>query len=283
MAKKYQHWHYQIDDDNICWLSIDKADSGTNVLSDDIMVELDRLIDEIQTAVPKGLVIDSAKKSGFIAGADVKGFTHFKDEAEALATIQRAHGIFNRLEALPFPTIALIHGFCLGGGMELALACRYRIADNDPKTRLGLPEVKLGIHPGFGGTVRCLKLIGAPSAMDIMLSGRAVSARAAQKMGLVNYAVPYRHLKNAARGVLAKPPKVKKLPLWVQLLNHKQVRPWLAKYLEKKVAKRATATFNKKTPDKPRFVTGAIGPTNRTASLSPNVSIISPPSMSADT
>ena len=100
------------------------------------------------------MVIRSGKSSGFIAGADIREFTAITDESAALALIRRGQEILGRIEALRFPTIALINGFCLGGGLELALACRYRVASDDPATRLGLPEVKLGIHPGFGGTVR---------------------------------------------------------------------------------------------------------------------------------
>ncbi|HID48639.1 MAG TPA: crotonase, partial [Chromatiales bacterium] len=145
-----------------------------------------------------------------------------------------------RLESLPCPTVAVLTGFTLGGGLELALACNYRVADNDPATRLGLPEVKLGIHPGFGGTVRCLERIGVLKGMDMMLSGRALSARAAKKIGLVDYAVPRRHLLNAARACVKKPPAQKGPPVWNTLLNHKQVRPWLAKLFSRKVAERAS-------------------------------------------
>lgn len=239
MTHKFKHWHYSLDADRVAWLSLDKADSNTNTLSEEVLQEFDKLLDKAQHELPAGLVIESAKASGFIAGADVKEFTRLSNEAEALTLIRNAHVIFNRLSSLPFPTIALIHGYCLGGGLELALACRYRVADDDPKTRLGLPEVKLGIHPGFGGSLRSLQLIGAPAAMDIMLSGRTLSARAAKKIGLIDFAVPQRHLRNSVNEIIKSPPKIRKLPVWVKLLNHKQVRPWLAKYLEKKVARKA--------------------------------------------
>ena len=239
MTNKYKHWHYKLDTDNVAWLTLDKANTSTNTLDAEVLQELEKLLDVAQHAMPVGMVIESGKSSGFIAGADIKEFTTLTTEADALLLIRNAHAIFNRLSSLPFATIALIHGFCLGGGLELALACRYRVAVNDPKTRLGLPEVKLGIHPGFGGSVRSLQLIGTPAAMDLMLSGRTISAKAAKKIGLINFAVPHRHLKNSVTGILNSPPKIKKLPLWVQLLNHKRIRPWLAKYLEKKVAKRA--------------------------------------------
>lgn len=239
MTNKYKHWHYILDVDNVSWLTLDKTNTSTNTLDTEVLQEFERLLDDAQHDMPVGMVIQSGKTSGFIAGADVKEFTTLTTEAEALHLIRNAHAIFNRLSSLPFPTIALIHGYCLGGGLELALACRYRVAVDDPKTRLGLPEVKLGIHPGFGGSLRSLQLLGAPVAMDLMLSGRTLSAKAARKTGLINFAVPHRHLRNSVTGIIKSPPKLKKLPLWVQILNHKQIRPWLAKYLEKKVAKRA--------------------------------------------
>jgi len=239
MSQDYQHWKIETDPTGIVWLHLDKADGTTNVLSAAILGEFSNILDELEQNVPRAVVILSDKESGFIAGADVKEFTSFENEEAALLAIRRGHDIFNRLESLRCPTIALIHGFCLGGGMELALACRYRVADNDPKTRLGLPEVRLGIHPGFGGTLRSIRLLGVLSAMDMMLTGRSLSARAAQKIGLVNYAVPKRHLLNAARGIVTQPPKTTDLPLWKRLASHKQIRPLLAKLFYKKVAAKA--------------------------------------------
>ncbi len=239
MSQDYQHWKIETDPTGIVWLHLDKADSATNVLSAAILSEFSDILEALEKNVPRAVVIMSDKASGFIAGADVKEFTSFENEEAALQAIHRGHAIFNRLESLSCPTIALIHGYCLGGGMELALACRYRVADNDPKTRLGLPEVRLGIHPGFGGTLRSIRLLGVLSAMDMMLTGRSLSARAAQKLGLVNYAVPRRHLLNAARGIIKQPPKPTELPLWKRLASHKQIRPLLAKLFYKKVAAKA--------------------------------------------
>ena len=239
MAGTRQHWKIHSDADNTCWLHLDKADAGTNVLSAQILSEFGEILAELEKTPPRALVILSDKDNGFIAGADVREFTGFANEEAALKAIRNAHAIFNRLESLPCPTIALIHGFCLGGGMELALACRYRVADDDPRTRLGLPEVRLGIHPGFGGTLRAIRKLGVLSAMDMMLSGRTLSARAAKKIGLIDYAVPKRHLTNAARGIIARPPVTKALPLWKRLASYKTVRPWLARVFYKKVAARA--------------------------------------------
>jgi len=239
MSNEYKHWQVKRDENDIAWLHINKADSKTNVLSAELLTEFDRILDNLTTTPPKGVAILSDKESGFIAGADVNEFTQFKNENEALIAIQRGHTIFNKLEQLPCPTVALIHGFCLGGGMELALACKYRVADDDPKTKLGLPEVKLGIHPGFGGSVRSIKVMGAPAALNFMLSGRNMSARIAKRQGLINYATPRRHFVNAAITIINKPPKIKPLPVWVRMASFKYVRPLLAKIITRKVAKRA--------------------------------------------
>jgi 3-hydroxyacyl-CoA dehydrogenase/enoyl-CoA hydratase/3-hydroxybutyryl-CoA epimerase len=239
MSQTYQHWKIDTDPTGIAWLHLNKADSTTNVLSAAILNEFSDILDELERKLPRAVVILSDKENGFIAGADVKEFTQFDNEDTALQAIRRAHTIFNRLETLSCPTIALIHGFCLGGGMELALACRYRVADNDPKTKLGLPEVRLGIHPGFGGTLRAIRQVGVLAAMDMMLTGRNLSARAAQKIGLVHYAVPKRHLRNAARGIVKQAPAPFVLPLWKRLASHKHIRPQLAKLFYKKVAAKA--------------------------------------------
>ncbi len=239
MTTTYQHWKVETDNTGICWLHLDKAESSANVLSADILNELDNIVTTLTGSPPKGVVILSDKASGFIAGADVKEFTAFADEASALTAIRRAHRIFNAIEALPCPTVAMINGYCLGGGMELALACRYRVADDSPKTRLGLPEVRLGIHPGFGGTVRSIRAIGILAAMDLMLTGRTVDARAAKRLGLISYSVPARHLRTAALNLITSPPAQKSLKWWLNLLNRKPIRPWVGNMLRKKVADRA--------------------------------------------
>ncbi len=164
MTNTIKHYHWRVDknEEKIIWLYLDKVDSGTNVLSTDVLEELDLLLKNLSTEKLQGLVILSAKPNGFIAGADVKEFTRLKDSAQAQTLIRFGQSVFDRIENMPFPTVSLIHGFCLGGGLELALACRYRVAEDHHRTRLGLPEVKLGIHPGFGGTVRlpCRGLLG---------------------------------------------------------------------------------------------------------------------------
>lgn len=232
-----QHWRIEHDADGIAWLHFNKADASTNVLSSATLAELDTHISLLYEQRPRGLVILSDKPNGFIAGADVKEFTTLTDSAAAATLIERGQAVLDRLAKLPFPTLALMHGFCLGGGLELALACRYRIAEDD--ARLGLPEVRLGIHPGFGGSVRLPPLVGAPAAMDLMLSGRTLRARAAVRMGLVDFAVPQRHLQRAARSMIFDTPTPKRAQGWKAWTNHPWIRPLLAKLFRHQVAKRA--------------------------------------------
>lgn len=234
----YEHWHLEEDGGGIAWLTFDKAGSNANSLSRPVLEELDQLLDALAAAPPRALVIRSGKAGGFIAGADVHEFTTISDEATALALIQRGQGILSKLAALPLPTIALIHGFCLGGGLELALACRYRVASDDPSTRLGLPEVQLGIHPGFGGTVRLTTLVGGLTGMELMLTGRTLAAKAALKIGLVDYALPRRHLENAARALVAAPPRRPPLP-WQERFAALLPKALLAGWLRRSVAQKA--------------------------------------------
>jgi len=236
--KKYKNWKVKSDEDKIAWLHLDVPNSSANILNEQVIIELGEIVSGLSSNTPKGVVILSDKESGFIAGADINEFTTFDSEQAALVNIQRAHSIFNAIEKLPCPTLALIHGFCLGGGMELALACQYRIAEED-SSRLGLPEVKLGIHPGFGGTVRSIERMGSFSALDFILTGRNLKARQAKKAGLINYAVPRRHLLKAAKETILKTPKIKSLPWWEKIINHRIVRPYIAKIMIKKVSSKA--------------------------------------------
>lgn len=237
-TKKYKNWKIVNDEDGIAWLHLDVPKNSANILNESVIVELDTIVTTLMENEPTGVVILSDKDSGFIAGADINEFTTFESEEAALVNIQRAHAIFNNIESLKCPTLALIHGFCLGGGMELSLACRYRIAEED-SSRLGLPEVKLGIHPGFGGTVRSIERMGSFAALDLMLTGRNLKARQAKRAGLINFAVPKRHLITAARKTILKPPKKVKLPWYESIINHSLVRPFIAKMLIKKVSARA--------------------------------------------
>jgi len=235
----FRHWRIHYDAEKICWLTLDRAESNANSLSHDVLEELNFLMNEVITLGPRAMVIRSGKPGGFVAGADVHEFTTITDESSALVLIRRGQEILSRIEALNFPTIALIHGFCLGGGLELALACRYRVASDDPATRLGLPEVQLGIHPGFGGTVRLTRLVGPLTALELMLTGKTLAAKAAVKIGLVNYAIPERHLEYAARAIAAAPLPVRKLPLKERLAELPVAKKLVATYLRRTVSKKA--------------------------------------------
>ena len=239
LNKQLKNWHLETDEDEIVWLHFDKANSGANVFSSDVFEEFFLILDHLAELNPKGLIILSDKESGFIAGANIEEFTQLESKEDALALIRVGQSAFDKLEALSFPSLSLINGFCLGGGMEMALACDYRIALDDPKTRLGLPEVLLGIHPGWGGTMRMPRLIGAPAAMDLMLSGRTVNARAAKKMGIVDKITAQRHLKRAAKMLILRRPEKTQAGKLVSFASSAVARPLLAKYLRKQVAKRA--------------------------------------------
>ena len=240
MAENYRHWKLETDHDNIVWLSFDKKGASANVLSADVMAELDRIFDELRAKNPRGLIIRSAKDSGFIAGADVEEFTRIKDADEAMRLVKRGWDLYNKLEALPFPTLALVDGFCMGGGVELALACRYRVAVDQPGTRFALPEVMLGILPGWGGVKRLPRLVGPTAALDMLLTGRAVDARRAKRLGLVDEAVPPRIQDNAARMIVLEAPRPRRLPLFQRLLNSGLMRPLVVHLARKQLASRAS-------------------------------------------
>jgi len=240
MVDSYQHWKLETDRDNIVWLSFDKKDASANVLSADAMAELDRIFDELRAKNPRGLIIRSAKDSGFIAGADVEEFTRIKDADEAMRLVKRGWDLYNKLAALPFPTLALVNGFCMGGGVELALACRYRVAVDQPGTRFALPEVMLGILPGWGGVKRLPRLVGPTAALDMLLTGRAVDARRAKRLGLVDEAVPPRIQDNAARVIVLEAPRPRTLPLFQRLMNSGLMRPLVVHLARRELASRAS-------------------------------------------
>src|SRR4030067_35964 len=201
---------------NIATLTLDVEGANANVLSHGVLVELDQLLTALAEKSLAGVILRSAKSS-FIVGADVTEFRNIGDSARAADLARGGQHIFTRLAKLPFPTVAVIHGHCLGGALELALACTYRVAREDEGTRLGLPEVKLGIHPGFGGTVRLPPLVGDMTALDLMLTGRTGAARAAKHMGRADETVPERYLLRAAHLLLAKRPKPRRATWWRRL------------------------------------------------------------------
>lgn len=230
MTGQYTHWTLDIDQQSIAWLTLDRQDSAINSLNEAVLREFANILNVIEQSTQiKAMIIQSGKKTGFIAGADINQFKALKNEEEAVALIKKGQDIFTKLENISVPSIALISGFCLGGGLELALACTYRIAEDSPKTRIGLPEVKIGIHPGWGGSVRLPKLIGAIDAMDVILTGKMLTAKKAKKLGIINEAVPKRLFKQAAISYALNPPQPKKTSALIKLQHAPWMRPVLGK------------------------------------------------------
>jgi 3-hydroxyacyl-CoA dehydrogenase/enoyl-CoA hydratase/3-hydroxybutyryl-CoA epimerase len=234
-------WKSATDADGIVWLTLDKPGTSANVLSSDVLVELDGLLRPLQQSPPRGVVITSAKKSGFIAGADIKEFTGITDAESGYRLIHAGQQVLDRLEALPCATVAAIHGFALGGGFELALACRYRVAVGDERLALGFPEVMLGIHPGFGGTVRSVRIAGVRPAMEMMLTGKSLRAQTALRIGLVDRLVTdQEQLKDAARDFILRAPPPRKAPLGERMLSTALARPFVRRALNAQVAAKAS-------------------------------------------
>lgn len=235
-TQMFKNWKLETDEDQILWVYFDKQDSSVNTLNYEVMDEFSKIVDSI--SIDKkiaGVIIASKKKSGFIAGADISQFTRFKDIDDGVSVLKLGQAILNRLEALPVPTVAMIDGFCLGGGLELALACRYRVVEDGQQTRLGLPEVKLGIHPGWGGSVRLPRLIGALQGLNLILSGHTVSGKAAVKLGFADVSVPRRQLVKAAKYYALTKPAPHKATMLQSLTNKKLSRQIIAPYLRKKL------------------------------------------------
>ena len=236
----YKHWEIQVDASQIIWLGFNRKDASVNTIDDEVLDELNSLLHEISKVTnAKGLIIYSLKAKGFIAGADVNAFSNFKNPSQAVDFLRKGQAVFSYLESLTIPTVAMIDGFCMGGGLELALACKYRIATDDKSTRIGLPEIMLGIHPGWGGTVRLPKLIGGFNALSqVILTGAALSASKAKYLGIVDDVVPLRQLAHAAVYYINKSP-AKHKPSFIQSLsNYSLSRVLIAKLLRYNVAKK---------------------------------------------
>ncbi|HXR51085.1 MAG TPA: 3-hydroxyacyl-CoA dehydrogenase NAD-binding domain-containing protein [Steroidobacteraceae bacterium] len=231
-------WRYEKDAAGIGTLWLDVPDRSANTLSSAVLTELGQVLDGITASPPRGLILRSAKSSGFIAGADVHEFTTLRSVDEALVMILRGQKLCDRVAALPCPTVALLQGFALGGGMELALACRYRVGVDDGRLALGLPEVQLGIHPGFGGTVRSVQLLGVRAAMDMMLTGKTLRADKARRIGLVDRLVPPEQAEAACRDLLLRAPAPHRPPLLERVLSWQPARAFLTSALRRQVAAR---------------------------------------------
>src|SRR3984893_5875599 len=225
----YSNWSMQIDADRIAWLTCDMAEASTNVLSAEVVRELALMLAEIIALRPVGMVVQSAKPNGFIAGADIKEFVKIRTPAEGYDLVRAAQAVLQEIEDLPFPSVAALHGFALGGGLELALACTYRIGADNPALSLGLPEVMLGIHPGFGGTVRSVRTVGVRAALELMLKGRPFKAQRALRVGLLDELVPPASLKLSAKALVLRHPAKRGAPFIDKLMNLGALRPLVAK------------------------------------------------------
>ena len=234
----YKHWSVNPDENNITWLLFNYKDGSTNVLSTEALNEIKDILENINESETKAIVFKSSKKSGFIAGANIKEFVG-KDYEGAHALITLGHSVMNKIESMKCTTISLVHGFCLGGGTELSLACDYIICSDDSSTKLALPEVKLGIHPGFGGSYRSIRKIGPLAAFDMMLTGRTINAKHAKKIKLVDEVTAERQLDRAAVAFANKKPSHPKQSLTNRILNNSFVRGFLANKIATKVSKKA--------------------------------------------
>jgi 3-hydroxyacyl-CoA dehydrogenase/enoyl-CoA hydratase/3-hydroxybutyryl-CoA epimerase len=239
---KLNHWTLQRDADGTAWAIIDCQDAAANVLTAAVMAELGQLLDACAQQPPTALIFKSAKPNGFIAGADIEEFGRLETGEQARALVRRGWELYQRLAAAPYPTLALVRGHCLGGGVELALACRYRIAVDEPQTRFALPEVMLGIVPAWGGMLRLAQKVGAGATADLLLTGRSIDARRAKSLGLVDACVPPRVMANAARTLVHshQPPHA---PPWFQRLLNGPLKGLVARQANKQLAERAPRRF----------------------------------------
>src|SRR5262245_39161544 len=236
-ASPYKNFKLTRDADGVAWLLFDRQGASANTLSADALEEFDAVLAALEGQRPTGLVIRSAKTSGFIAGADVNEFRGATDTNMVEAAIGRAHAVIDRLEALRVPSVAVIHGFCLGGGLEVALACQSRIAIDG--ARFGFPEVMLGLHPGLGGTARFTRLVDPMQAMSLMLTGRTIDARRAKSLGLVDAVTQERHVRNAVKDAIFGRLKRAQPSFLTTALNSGAARGFLASRMSREASKAA--------------------------------------------
>ncbi len=209
--KDQKAFNLSVDEQNIAWLCIDVPNEKMNTLQAAFAEDMEQVFAEIsqQKDQIKGLILHSGKPDNFVAGADVRMLDACQSEQEAQALAAKGQEMFQQLADLPFPVVAAIHGPCLGGGLELALACDYRVCTDDDKTRIGLPEVQLGLLPGSGGTQRLPRLIGLLPSLDLILTGKQLRAKKAKKLGVVDACVPHTILLDVAKAFANKSTKAK--------------------------------------------------------------------------
>jgi 3-hydroxyacyl-CoA dehydrogenase / enoyl-CoA hydratase / 3-hydroxybutyryl-CoA epimerase len=236
-SRPYRNFKLTRDADGLAWLLFDREGASANTLSAGMIEELDKILAALESTRPAGLVIRSAKTSGFIAGADVNEFRGASDARAVETAIGRAHAVIDRLEALRIPTVSVIHGFCLGGGLEVALACQSRIAIAG--ARFGFPEVMLGLHPGLGGTARFTRLVNPMQAMSLMLTGKTIDARRARALGLVDAVTEERHVRNAVKDAVFGRLKRAQPGVLNTILNSTPLRGLLGSRMRSEAAKAA--------------------------------------------
>ena len=234
-----EHWKLETDDAGIAWLCFDKADAKANVLSSYVIEELDGILDELHARPPKGLVMYSGKPGSFIMGADITEFGDFGSAADVARLGKLGQGVFLRIQALPCPTVVYVNGVCLGGGLEIAMMFDYRIGPQSDKKIFGLPEVKLGLHPGFGGTVRAVQLCGVRAGMQLMLTGNPVNARKAKSIGLIDRIASDEAWRDEARTLIADKPPLGNAPMVDRIMGLAPFRPLVRNMLVKQVASKA--------------------------------------------
>lgn len=237
-------WRFSIDREGIAWAIFDREGESANALGrrplEELMVIVDRTEEGARTHEIRGLVIMSGKEKGFIVGADIREFDQLETEPQVIEAIRPVNAMLDRLERLPIPVVAAINGVCVGGGLELVLACHWRIATRDDATRVGFPEVKLGIFPGFNGTARSIRQAGAPAAMQAMLSGSMIRATAARGMGLIDELVASPGaLRWAARKAVLGKKRSKPAAFAKAMLSKWPARGLLARKMRDEVKKKA--------------------------------------------
>ncbi|MEJ2257860.1 MAG: 3-hydroxyacyl-CoA dehydrogenase NAD-binding domain-containing protein [Woeseiaceae bacterium] len=234
-----ENWKLETDAAGIAWLCLDKADASANVLSSGVIEELNSILDELVANPPAGLVMYSGKPQSFIMGADINEFGDF-DSAEQVAELGKlGQRVFLRIRDLPCPTVAVINGVCLGGGLEIAMMFDYRVGPESDSRIFGLPEVKLGLHPGFGGTVRAVQLCGVREGMQLMLTGNPIDAGKARRIGLIDRIAGDDEWRDVAKQLIATTPPQGTAPLLDRIMGLAPFRPLVRNMLIKQVASRA--------------------------------------------
>ncbi|MCH8567177.1 MAG: enoyl-CoA hydratase/isomerase family protein [Balneolales bacterium] len=239
----------QIQKENgLAWIVLDKPGDKVNILDKELIEGFSRLLDELQTdQESKAVVFISGKDENFIAGADISMFDTFSTKEEFAEFIKKGTDLLDRIESFPKPVIAAINGSCMGGGLELALACHYRIFTDDASTKCALPEVRLGLLPGAGGTQRLPKTVGLPNALDMMLTGKTIYPRQAKRMGLADLVTHRFGLRQAAEWAAAElaSGRFNRKPLkgMARLLTHTPLRALAFKEARKTVLKQTKGNY----------------------------------------